>query len=70
VLVRVRILDARGGAARDQSLVFSEKEFRARRADCRINLPVDRLPAGEYLLEIGAAAGGETTARKLRFAVR
>ena len=70
VSIRVRILDARGGATRDQSLVFSEKEFRARRADCRINLPIDGLPAGEYLLEIGAAAGGETTARKLRFAVR
>ena len=70
VSVRVRILDARGGAARDQSLVFSEKEFRARRADCRINLPIDRLPAGEYLLEIGATAGPETTTRRLRFAVR
>jgi len=70
VSVRVRILDAQGEATRDQSLVLSEKEFRARRADCRINLPIDRLPTGEYLLEIGAAAGGETTARKLRFAVR
>ena len=47
VSIRVRILDARGGATRDQSLVFSEKEFRARRADCRINLPIDGLPAGE-----------------------
>jgi hypothetical protein len=70
VSIRVRILDARGGATRDQSLVLSEKEFRVRRADCRINLPVDRLSAGEYLLEIGATAGGETSARKLRFAVR
>jgi hypothetical protein len=70
VSVRVRILDARGGITRDQSLVFSEKEFRARRADCRINLPIDRLPAGEYLLEIGAGVEGEKTGRKLRFSVQ
>ena len=48
----------------------SEKDFRARRADYRINLPIDRLAAGEYLLEIAAAAGDETAARKLRFTVR
>jgi hypothetical protein len=70
VSVRVRILDVRGGAARDSSLVFNDTEFRARRADCRINLPIDRLGAGEYLLEIAASAGDEIAARKLRFTVR
>ena len=70
VSVRVRILDAHGGATRDQSLVLSEKEFRARRADCRINVPVERLAAGEYLLEIAATAGDEVAARKVRFTVR
>ena len=70
VSLRVRILDARGGATRDQSLVFSEKEFRARRADCQVNLPLDGLAAGEYLLEMTAAAGDEVAARKVRFAVQ
>ena len=70
VSVRVRILDARGRATRDQSLVFSESDFRARRAHCRINLPIDHLAAGEYLLEIAATLGDETAARKLRFTVR
>ena len=70
VSLRVRILDARGGATRDQSLVFAEREFRARRADCQVDLPLDGLAAGEYLLEMTAAAGDEVAARKLRFAVQ
>ena len=70
VSVRVRILDAHGAATRDQSLVFSDQEFRARRADCRINLPIERLAAGAYLLEIAATAGDEAAARKVRFTVQ
>jgi VWFA-related protein len=70
VSVRVRILDARGQATRDQAIVFAEKDFQGRHADCRINLPLDRLAAGEYLLEMTASAGEETAERKVRFAVR
>jgi hypothetical protein len=32
--------------------------------------PIDRLTAGEYLLEIAASAGDDTAARKLRFTIR
>jgi hypothetical protein len=69
VSVRVRILDARGQATRDQAIVFAETDFQGRHADCRINLPLDRLAAGEYLLEMTASAGDETAERKVRFAV-
>jgi hypothetical protein len=68
--VRARVLDARGAVAHDQALVFDVGDFRARRADCRIDVPVNRLAAGQYLLEIEAAAGGERDTRKLRFSVR
>jgi hypothetical protein len=54
----------------DQVLVAGERDFRARRADCRITLPVSGLAAGQYLLEIEAAASGERDVRKLRFSVR
>jgi len=70
VSVRARILDATGAAARDESLVLGAADFRARRADCRIALPLDRLPPGEYLLEIEASISGERDTRKLRFRVQ
>lgn len=69
VSLRVRILDARGSARRDQSLIFTERDFRARRTDCQINLPIADLAAGEHLLEITAAAGPDAAARRLRFTV-
>jgi hypothetical protein len=62
-----RVLSA---GAHDQSLEFGEGDFRARRADCRIDVPMDRLAAGQYLLEIEAAAGDDRDNRTLRFSVR
>jgi VWFA-related protein len=69
VTVRVTVVDAKGNAVRDQSLAIAEEDFQNRRTDCRINVPVDRLTAGEYLLKIQAAAAKHTADRALRFAV-
>ena len=70
VSTRVRVVDGRGTVARDQSMVFAPADFHARRTDCRINLPIDRLPPGDYLLEIVATAGDEHEMRKQRFVVQ
>ena len=69
VSMRVQILDAKGGAVRDQSLPFSEQAFTKRRADCVITLPLTALPPGEYLLRLEASMDRQTTGRALRFAV-
>jgi hypothetical protein len=41
-----------------------------RRTDGRINVPIDGLLPGDYLLEIVATAGDEHEMRKVRFAVQ
>lgn len=69
VSMRVQILDAKGGAVRDQTLPFTEKTFTNRRADCVITLPIANLPAGEYLLKLEASLDRRTAGRALRFAV-
>ena len=69
VSMRVQILDAKGGAVRDQSLLFPETAFTKRRADCVITLPLAALPPGEYLLKLEASMDRQTTGRALRFAV-
>jgi hypothetical protein len=70
VTVRVRVLDAGGAAVRDQSLPFTDKDFRDRRADCRINLPIARLVAGDYALRIDVSSEKQTAGRAIRFSVR
>ena len=57
VSMRVRILDAKGGAVRDQSLPFTEQTFTNRRADCVITIPVAELPPGEGLVEARGVDG-------------
>ena len=69
VSMRVRIIDAKGAAVRDQSLPFGAEAFTNRRADCVVTLPLANLPAGDYLLMLDAALGGQTAGRALRFAV-
>jgi hypothetical protein len=69
VSMRVQILDAKGGAVRDQSLAFTEKTFAKPRADCVITIPVANLPPGEYLLKLEASLDRQRTGRALRFAV-
>ena len=67
--MRVRILDAKGTALRDQSLPFPESSFANRRADCVITLPLSTLAPGEYLLQLDASANRHTSGRSLRFRV-
>jgi len=69
VALRVRILDAKGTAARDQSLPFAESAFTNRRTDCVITLPLASLTPGEYLLKLDATAGRHAAGRALRFSI-
>ena len=69
VVMRVRILDAKGTALRDQSLPFPESSFANRRTDCVITLPLTTLAPGEYLLKLDASANRHTSGRALRFTV-
>ena len=69
VVMRVRILDAKGTALRDQSLPFPESSFANRRTDCVITLPLSTLAPGEYLLKLDASANRHTSSRALRFSV-
>ena len=69
VVMRVRILDAKGTALRDQSLPFPESSFTNRRTDCVITLPLAALAPGEYLLKLDASANGDPSGRVLRFTV-
>jgi hypothetical protein len=70
VTTRVRVSDAQGRAVHDESLVFTEKDFQNRRLDHHIDVPVDRLTAGEYLLTVDADMKNHTARRAVRFAVR
>ena len=69
VVMRVRILDAKGVVLRDQSLPFPESSFGNRRTDCVITLPLSTLAPGEHLLKLDASASRHTSARALRFRV-
>ena len=69
VVMRVRILDAKGVVLRDQSLPFPESSFGNRRTDCVITLPLSALAPGEHLLKLDASASRHTSARALRFRV-
>jgi hypothetical protein len=69
VAMRLRILDAKGAAVRDQSLPFPESAFTNRRTGCVITLPLGALTPGEYLLRLDATATRHTAGRTLRFAV-
>jgi VWFA-related protein len=69
VTMRVQILDAAGGAVRDQSLPFADASFTNRRADCVITLPLATLAPGEYLLRLTASSDRHASSRALRFVV-
>ena len=69
VSMRVRILDARGVAVQDRSLTYPAAAFTMRRAGCVIELPLEKLTAGEYLVKFDASADGPASGRTLRFSV-
>ena len=68
VSVRTSIADATGRVVRDQRLALPAAEFTNRRAS--LALDIGRLPAGEYVLTVDAAAERGKANRFLRFAVR
>lgn len=70
VSMRVRIINTRDVAVRDQSLVLEPGQFSLNRtATSRLTLPVQNLMPGEYLLRLDASMGGRTAGRALRFRV-
>jgi VWFA-related protein len=67
VSVRTTILDTKGRAIRDQLLALSVKDFTNRRA--ALALEIGQLPPGDYVLNLDASLGRQTTTRILHFAV-
>ena len=55
---------------RDELLVFTGKDFRNRRVDDYMEVSVDRMTPGEYLLTIDADMKNRTARRTVRFTVR
>jgi VWFA-related protein len=69
--VRAQIADRAGTSVFRGTTTFAPEEFGARRsADFNLDLPLQRLAAGEYLLTIDATRGSRTTQRQTRFTVR
>jgi len=71
VALRMRIIDARDRAVRDERLILAPSEFSKTRLTApRLTLPVQSLPAGRYLLQLLASRGEREAARAVRFQVR
>ena len=72
VLVHARIIDAESRTVFDNTATLQVADVaRARGAEVRIDLPLDRAKPGQYLLTIEATRGTKETARRdVRFAVR
>jgi len=69
--VTARITDTSDQVAWSQITELSVDRFTANRsADYRLDLPLERLAPGEYLLTIDASQGQRTVRRGLRFTVR
>lgn len=70
VSMRVRIVDTRDVAVRDQSLVLEPAQFSTNRtATSRLTLPVQNLAPGNYLLRLDATMGDRAASRVARFTV-
>ena len=72
VPVRARIIDTESQAVFDNTVTLQVADLdRARGAEVRLDLPLDRAKPGQYLLTIEATGGAKETARRdVRFAVR
>ena len=70
-LVRVvaRIVDAENRAAYTSETTLDPSAFNAQQATYRLDLPLDRLAAGEYLLTLDASTTAASARRDLRFSV-
>lgn len=70
VVVSTRIEDERGNTAFAIDRQLNASRFAAsREADCRVELPLGRLAAGQYLLTIKATSGKRTAERSALFTV-
>jgi hypothetical protein len=71
VSVTARIADTSDRIVLDQVTAITAERFTGNRsADYRLELPVERLEPGEYLLTIEAAQGQNTARRGVRFTAR
>lgn len=71
VTVRVRVINVQDDAVRDQTLTLAPDEFATNRtATPSLALPVQSLPAGEYLLSLDATMGDRIASRAVRFHVK
>ena len=71
VRVSARIVDGQDRQAFTAETTLEPSAFNAeRQADYRLDLPLDRLPDGEYLLTLDAGTGSTSARRTLRFTVR
>ena len=69
--VTARIADTSDRSVLDVATPLPADRFTANHdADYRLELPLDRLPRGEYLLTIDASLGQRTVRRGVRFTVR
>jgi VWFA-related protein len=69
--VTARIADTSDRIVLDQVTALTAERFAGNRgADYRLELPLDRLERGEYLLTIEATRGPQTARRGVRFTVR
>ena len=70
ITVRVLLTDQFGEVAMETWEDVALDRFKAdRSADIRVEVPVDRVAAGEYLLALEAKLGGVTARREARFTV-
>jgi VWFA-related protein len=68
--LEARILDADGRLVfRQESRIVNDQFGASRAADVTLDLPVDRLDPGAYLLTLEARHGNETATRDVRFTV-
>lgn len=69
--VTLRVVNDRDQAVMDETTMLDADRFNPQRAaDYRVDLPLDRLSAGQYLLRVEATAGSHRVQRAVRFAVR
>jgi len=71
VALAVRIVDATDTAVLDTTQTLGPDRFDVTRAaECLLDLPLSRLPAGPYLLTFEATLGKRSVRRDVRFTVR
>ncbi len=71
VTITTRVVNGRDEEVASDSTQLDALAFgSARSADYKFTLPIAKLPGGEYLLRVTAAAGSDSSERALRFTVR